>query len=372
MSGASFNPTRLSLARRRRGLTKVKLAKALDVDARTISAWEKGEFAPDAGREQGLCTALRFPLSFFYGDDLDEPPPDAASFRALSRMTAAQRDMALSSGAIALMLEGWLVARFDLPTPRVPDLSREASPEAAAEALRAEWGLGELLIKNLLHLLEANGVRVYSLAIDAVEVDAFSLWRDTTPFVFLNTQKSAEHARFDAAHELGHLVLHRHGSPQGREAEHQANQFASALLMPAASLKAQAPRMATIENLIKLKQVWGVSLAALIYRLHTVGVVTDWHYQSLFVEVSQRGYRKREPNSGQREVSKLLSKVFSALREDGIKRGDIAQELALSVEEIDELVFGLALTSVPGLERRASVSTPVSRPRPNLRLVSEN
>src|SRR3546814_6566541 len=52
---------------------------------------------------------------------------------------------------------------------------------------------------------------------DTKNVDAFSCWRNGQPFVFLNTFKSAERSRFDAAHELAHLVLHRHGGPQGRE-----------------------------------------------------------------------------------------------------------------------------------------------------------
>ena len=33
-------------------------------------------------------------------------------------------------------------------------------PETAAEAIRSEWGLGERSIPNLIHLLEAHGVRV--------------------------------------------------------------------------------------------------------------------------------------------------------------------------------------------------------------------
>jgi Zn-dependent peptidase ImmA (M78 family)/transcriptional regulator with XRE-family HTH domain len=368
MTTASFNPQRLSLARRRRGLTKLKLANAVGVDARSVSAWEKGEFVPEPEREAALSRILRFPVQFFYGDDLEEPLPDVASFRAMSKMTAAQRDTALGSGAIALMLNEWLEARFELPSPDVPDLSREASPEGAAVALRSDWCLGELPIKNMVHLLEAKGVRVFSLAIDAMEVDAFSMWRGSTPFVFLNTRKSAEHSRFDAAHELGHLVLHRHGSPQGREAEHQANQFASAFLMPRPSMCADAPRMATIPNLIKLKKVWGVSLAALIYRLHTVGVLTDWHYQSLFIDISQQGYRKLEPEPGQREISRLMQKVFASLRDDRIGRIDVARDLAISGEEIDELVFGLALTGVLGTGNDSrSASAP--KPRPHLRLV---
>jgi len=38
----------------------------------------------------------RIPADFFSGDDLEEPKADAASFRAMSKMTSRQRDMALS------------------------------------------------------------------------------------------------------------------------------------------------------------------------------------------------------------------------------------------------------------------------------------
>lgn len=346
----------------------MKLAALIGVEPRSISAYEKGEFSPDAERLAVISQVLGFPLKFFFGDLVDEPTPDAASFRALSKMTAAQRDTALGSGAIALMLNDWVEQRFQLPDHDLPDLSREASPEAAAQALRATWDLGELPVKNVIHLIEARGVRVFSLSIDAAEVDAFSMWRQSTPFVFLNTGKSAEHGRFDAAHELGHLVLHRHGSPQGREAEREANSFASAFLMPKASVLADAPHMATVDRLIYLKKQWGVSVAALTYRLHTVGALSDWHYQSLFVEISRRGYRKNEPSEGQRETSQVLQKVFAALREEGITKHEIADELSVSATELDQLVFGLTLTALKG----EGASDSIGRKRPNLHLVSSH
>lgn len=365
-AGQLFNPSRLTLARKRRGLTMTKLAAAIGVEPRSVSAYEKGEFGPEDDRLAALAMALSFPEAFFFGEALDEPTPDIASFRALSKMTAGQRDTALGAGAIALMLNEWIEARFELPTPELPDLSREDSPEAAAHALRQLWILGELPVKNVVHLLESKGVRVFSLSVDAIEVDAFSMWRQSTPFVFLNTKKSAEHSRFDAAHELGHLVLHRHGSPQGREAEQQANSFASALLMPRASVLANAPRMASIDHLVKLKKLWGVSVAALTYRLHTVGVLSDWHYQSLYIELSSRGYRKKEPDEGQRETSQMLHKVFMALRDESVSKGDIASDLCVAVEELDQLVFGLAITGLSG----GGVGGKAGRKAPQLRVVS--
>jgi hypothetical protein len=66
---------------------------------------------------------------------------------------------------------------------------------------------------------QTTSQHVFSLSVDAAEVEAFSMWKEGAPFIFLNTGKSAEHGRFDAAHELGHLVLHRHEAPSGREAD---------------------------------------------------------------------------------------------------------------------------------------------------------
>ena len=366
-SSAIFNPSRLTWARRRRGLTKTKLAASIGVELRSVSAYETGEFAPERDKLGLVSRALRFPEAFFFGDDLEEPALDTASFRSLSKMTARQRDRALGSGAIALLLNEWIESQFDLPQPDIPDLGRDAIPESAAEAVRRGWGLGELPVKNIVHLLEAKGVRVYSLSIDAVEVDAFSMWRQDRPFVFLNTTKSAEHGRFDAAHELGHLVLHRHAAPSGQEAEQDANAFASALLMPAASVRAHAPRFATIDQLLRLKKIWGVSVAAVTYRLHKLGLLTDWHYRKLYIEISARGYRRTEPDGAPREVSQVLQKVFTALRDKGITKHDAAAALHVHPEDIDDLVFGLALTGLDGL--RAPKAKGGGR-RPDLTVVS--
>jgi len=357
----------MSLARRRRGMSMTRLAELVGVKTRTVSAWEHAEYEPEDANVARLAEVLHFPKTFFFGSDLEEPRSDMASFRALTRMTAAQRDTALGAGAIAFLLNDWIEERFELPPANVPDLSRAGNPEAAADALRRIWGIGELPIKNAVHLLESRGVRVFSLSIDAAEVDAFSMWRTDTPFVFLNTKKSCEHSRFDAAHELGHLVLHRHGAPQGQKAEQEANAFASAFLMPRASVLANARRLASVPQLIELKKYWTVSVAALAYRLHAVGLVTDWHYRSLCIDIATRGYRKQEPNEAPREISQVLAKVFAALRAEGIGKEDIAHALHVPAREIDQLVFGLALTSLAGTDMPGKVTR-----RPALRIVERS
>lgn len=364
----TFRPSRLTLARRRRGLTKARLAEMLDLTVRSISAYENEEMVPSLETASALAKVLGFPETFFFGTEIDVPTPDSASFRAASSMTSAQRDAALGAGALAVEFSKWVDRRFTLPSPCVPDL-RGCEPEAAAESVRAQWGLGEKPIPNLVHLLESKGVRVFSLAEECLKVNAFSLWREDTPFIFLNTMKSAECSRFDAAHELGHLVLHGHGDPKGRDLEKDADAFASAFLMPRASVLAAAPRFPTLPLLIKLKKTWKVSVAALAYRLRSVDVLSEWHYRTLCIDIAQRGYRTSEPESIPRETSQLLGKVFAMLREDGKRKSDIARELLLYPEELDALVFGLVVTPLSGNgdPNRASGS-----PRGNLRLVSNS
>jgi len=270
-------------------------------------------------------------------------------------MTATNREAALASGALAMHLSDWLDQRFALPDSALPDL-REEDPETAAIALRTQWGLGERPVRNMVHLLESKGVRVFSMAEDTAEIDAYCTWRDTTPFIFLNTMKSAERSRFDAAHELGHLVLHRHSDPQGKEAEHEANRFASAFLMPRGSILAHAPILPNISTLIRLKQFWIVSLSALTYRLHSLNLLTDWHYRSLCIEISQRGYRSREPGSATPEMSLLLKKIFESLRDDGMTKADLAKDLNYNIDDLDAVVFGLILTSISGGSQQSNAA----------------
>lgn len=365
----SFNPARLDLARRRRSLTQSELAEQVGIDRRTLFGYDAGEFLPSERMVKRIAAVLDFPATFFFGEDLDEPSPDTASFRAMTKLKAPMRDSALAQGALALMLGRWIDQRFSLPSATLPDLSREPTPEAAAAALRNAWGWGEQPIKNVVHLLESKGVRIFSMDVEAREVDAFSLWQGETPLILLNQYKSAERARFDACHELAHLVLHRHGSPRSatRIYEREAHEFASAFLMPRGGVLASAPRFATMPGLVKLKRKWGVSVAALAHRLHQLGLVSDWQYRTLYVEMTKRGYRTTEPEPMERETSQVLSKVFAMLRAEGVGKEAAAQALDLSPRELDRMMFGLTIMGLRGGGKNEG--PPARAGSPKLRIV---
>lgn len=341
-----FNAQRLILARKRRKLTARALASAIGVSPITISRLENGANEPEDETVEALAREIGFPRAFFFAEDFDELPAGAASFRSLSSMTAKERDAALSAGVIAYLLHDWVAERFNLPACAVPQVDEGGSPEEAAHIVRSSWGLGQQPISNMVRLLESKGVRVFSLSEDTKSVDAFSCWRDEVPFAFLNTFKSAERSRFDAAHELGHLVMHRHGAPQdSKQAESEADRFASEFLMPSDDVLSRIRHVTDVSDLIRAKKRWGVSVAALNYRLHKLDVVRDWQNRSLNIEISRRGYRKDEPEGLERETSALWPQVFKTLWRERVTRDEIATQLHIPTSELDQILAHLGSRS---------------------------
>ena len=339
-----FSPSRLTLARQKRGLSKKELAGLLNLTPQSISNFESEivKEEPSTSTLLNIAKVLDFPVNFFSRKRVEPIDLESASFRALTKMPASQRDSSLATGLLAFELNEWIENKFTLPVHNLTDLRNE-TPESAAILLRQMWNLGERPISNMIHLLESKGIRVYFIAEDYKNVDAFSVWKNGTPFILLNNLKSAERSRFDAAHELGHLVLHKHGITQkNKEAEKEANNFASAFLMPEATIISQAPALPTLTNLIKLKKYWQVSLAALVYRLNRLNLITEWQYRTLNIEISKKGYNINEPDSITRETSQVLDKVFNNLSLEQISKADVALELGLSVKELQKLILGIA------------------------------
>lgn len=353
--------SRLELARKRRGLTKKDLAHSLDVTDRTVSNWYS-QLDIDMKHLEKISEVLKFPKEFFLETtDLSLPNTETVSFRALSKISSRKRDIALSQTVIAEIINQWLDSKFDLPMPVIPDLhelrnnstigsgtelDEEHSDlcltyaQTCAEVVRKAWGLGEKPISNMISLLESKGIRTFSLSDEAQKVDACCQWINDRPFIFLNIAKSSERCRFDAAHELGHLVMHRHGIIEGRQMEQEANAFASAFLMPKKSIRADPISTPNLKTIIAKKKYWKVSAAALTYRYRQLNLITDWNAISIYKQLSELG-RTIEPEPIAHERSLLLFKVMNLLKDEGLRPIDIADELKLSFEDFNGLTFGI-------------------------------
>lgn len=343
-----MNPARLELARKRRGLTMKDLAARCEVSTRTLSAWETGAAEPRPDARAQLAAVLELPPSFFTRDDPAELVAENVSFRALSAMTARERDQALAAGVMAFELDAWLTDRFTGPEVDVLDLP-DTTPEVAAEQVRAAWSLGDAPVSKVIPLLESRGIRVYSLVNGTRRLDAYATWHDHVPFTFLNTDKSAERGRFDLCHELGHVVMHKGvQTVRDRRYEHGADRFAGAFLMPASGVYARSGRRTSLDDVMTEKRYWGVPAMAYVYRIHELRLLSDWHYRSYCIELTKLGYRADEPDGQRPESSLSLAKMFGLLRRGRVTMRQIAADLDSTEKELSQLVFGLVLASVDG------------------------
>jgi Zn-dependent peptidase ImmA (M78 family) len=111
--------------------------------------------------------------------------------------------------------------------------------------------------------------------------------------------------------------------------------------MPKADLLAILPSVTHLGQLIQAKKRWKVSLAALVYRLHKLGVISDWKNRDYFIEIGRRGYRTCEPEGIERETSDVWKKVMTSLWKEGVTQWDLAQDLFIPENEVSGLLFGM-------------------------------
>jgi Zn-dependent peptidase ImmA (M78 family)/transcriptional regulator with XRE-family HTH domain len=315
-----FDPARLALARRLVGMRRARLARAVGVTASAVTQFEKGQSRPTVPVVASFAEVLDVPPEFFRaGNPLLGLPASGAHFRSLRSTTALERERALAFAELALAVFAAVEQHVDLPMPTLPDLDVPPDPTSedvrrlACEA-RNHLGLGRGPVPNVIRLLEAHGVVVVRLDRDDIRrVDAFSHHHGQRPLVLLNPAKADKsRSRFDAAHELGHLVMHHDIEAGSRLVENQAHAFAAEFLAPATEIEPDLPSVIDWPALQKLKRRWGISLKALVMRAHTLGRYNDATYQRAMRQLASLGLP--EPGSlGPPEVPVLLPRALDLL-----------------------------------------------------------
>lgn len=310
-----FVGARLKQARMARGYTARALAEEVELSPSIVSGYEQSKKVPSPDTIETFARFLDVPARIFY-----KPMPETGCvhdvfYRSVSAVTKGLRDT-LNQRATWIcevfdFLEGYFdFSEVNLPNRSSADVCRgRRLAEDAADTIRQFWKLGNDPIDNLAHLMEENGVTISKISFGSDKMDGFSFWhRDNFPMVVIASDKgSRSRTRFDLSHELGHLALgHKRAEDPDPEVvkaqETEANQFASAFLLPQDSISVdldealeESNRRGVLNCLWPLKLKWKVSFASLLYRAHELGKINDQQYQSGYVMLSQRGWRKVEP-----------------------------------------------------------------------------
>ncbi|HEX8433426.1 MAG TPA: XRE family transcriptional regulator [Longimicrobium sp.] len=339
-----FRPARLVLAREARGLQKRELADRVGLTPSAISQIERGKTRPTAETLLRLALTLGVRAEF-----LAAPPPaliaaEDCHFRRLRSATQTEQRRVRARGAMILEVVRHLEELAELPAESVTALAAHVEGrdevEALAERVRAEWGLGQGPISSMVALLERHGVLPVEIDGHSERLDAFSVWADRRPMVFLATEKgSASRRRFDAAHELGHLLMHVDVAAGDAALENQADAFASAFLLPRASFAAECPARLSWPELVELKRRWKVSLAAMVRRAYDLGIYSEATYRRGYMQLNKRGWRESEPAEPEMERPAVLRQVIRLLEEAGYPRARVAESVHLHTTDLERLLL---------------------------------
>jgi len=335
-----FRPVRLTLARELRALTKSDLAARIERTPSAITQFEGGHVRPDAHTLKSIALALGLPVEFFSADvSTALIPLDACHFRSLRSASQRQRRQLLAQAALLGDLVGLLEHEVEFPPERVSEASQVASVEdieTSATSVRRAWGLGLGPIPNLTKLLENKGVLVMRIERSIREVDAFSFWHRGRPCIFLIMEKqSSSRTRWDAGHELGHLVMHADAIPGSPEMERAANRFAGAFLLPREPFLSECPRRLNWPHFFELKARWGVSVAALVRRARDLGCLSEATYRRACIVLRQKG--PREKGEPPMENPRLIAEALKVVRTD-LPIESVASSLSLSAADLFDLL----------------------------------
>lgn len=357
--GRLLIPERLVEARLACRLNQTELANAVGVTRQAVSSYEQGAKRPDPTTMVAIAERLGQPINFFTRERPATFGPSSANFYRKVGADTKRRNSACATYADWLAQAAYafndlvnypevLLPSFE-PKERDTNRYTEDEIEEIAESVREFFGLGLGPISNVVRLLESKGVIVCRIVIPDEKIEAFSFWRGERPFVFLASEKeSAARSRLDAAHELGHLCLHRWiGSEEIedpkklKEIEREADRFAAAFLLPRKSFANEiySPRLMAF---VDLKRRWKVSIQAMVYRCKTLGIFDDQQVTNLYKQISAKKWRTHEPLDGldglPLEQPLLLSKVASMVLEAGRMKSDVLQSaLGLSPDWIESL-----------------------------------
>lgn len=347
---------RLREAREARGLTAISLSGLLGVTRAAISSYEVAGASPHPEVMERIAQVLNLPHSFFLRP-LPDPVSEPIFFRSMSTATKSARLGGLHKYVWLKEIVAYILRFVRLPVINFPKLEVPSEPrdldyqriEQLATGLRRFWGLGDGPISNVTLLLENNGTIVSRIELGADTLDAFSGWSpaDGRPYVFQGADKeSAVRSRYDTAHEVGHLILHRdidrtrlNDPIVFRLLEDQAHRFAGAFLLPSASF-ADDFYIPTLDMIRSLKPKWIVSIGMMIYRAQELGFVTPEQARRLWINYNRRGWKSREPLDDTIKIEKpcLLRRAFEVLVEKGrMPRQNIISELPFNRADVEKL-----------------------------------
>lgn len=295
---------RLHEARLIMGLSMDKLVSLTGgaITKQTISRYEKGIMHPKRDAMMALTRALNISEAYFKGTSLNI---DLPMLRTTSNGKLSDEKLQVIEAQLSFWAERYFVKEkkagvtsvFINPIKGMSVLNTEDAIQAA-NLLREKWHCGDGPIASIVRLLERKGIKVMSAKLPD-NVLGLSTWVDKKyPLIMLDFQQaktSVERLRLTACHELAHLLL-TFPEKTDLDVEKLCNKFASFFLFPKETFISEMGgdrlEFLTLEEMIDLKELYGVSVAAQVHEAWDLQMITREHYDWWYDECINKNHKE--------------------------------------------------------------------------------
>ena len=317
-----LNGDTLRMCRQFFGLSQAELGERIGLSRQYINQLEFGDKTPSDLTLRALAAALEVDPSYLSHEIKQEIREDHTHFRKLKTTPKWLINQVLAHGTLFDEFVDFIEEHLELPPVNFPniEISNSEEIEKAAEQCRIYWNLtADQPIKNLTRVVENAGSVVVTFEGVSAKLDALSMHHGRPIIVRSDTKTSPTRIRFDIAHELGHIVMHKGVVTGDHKTESQADRFAGAFLLPRRALFQEYKKSNRInwKSLVRIKQRWNISLQAIIRRAYELSLIDAAQYKWAMIHLSKSGQRKQEPfEPDYAESGELLRIAMKALKDN--------------------------------------------------------
>lgn len=282
------------------GISQKEIIDACELSKQGYINIEKGESVPSINTLTVIAKALGVKI-----DDLLREPLKLKSLRYRVMKVSDEKDkskMMQDEIKLANWLENYKFLENQLNDyrPYLFDSIVSSCPKVAAAEARKLLNLGDReAINDIISLLEFAGVKIYLYSSALKQSFGMSVSAaDGAYVVAVNTKDSIpiERQIFTAAHELGHLILHKNSYYAGEfiendNEEKEANAFASHFLMPDDLFNYKLEETQGkhwVDRIIHTKIFFKVSYKTVLYRLIESGKANQDIYMKFNIDFKKK------------------------------------------------------------------------------------
>mgnify|MGYP004514973659 FL=1 len=294
----SFIPIRLREARNMCGYSLDQFVKTanLRVTRQSIYNYERGVMQPKPEMVKVFADTLGVSEHYFYGNStkIDIPMLRTTGDDLLSEEELQHFEVMLSYWAERyLLMEKKVGIKSEFSNP-LADITVSTIDDVilAADRLREAWRCGSGPLPAVLRLMERKGIKILSTELPDGILGLSTFADESHPLIVVDMrpQKTTiERLRFTACHELAHILLH---FSDDCNVEKMCNKFANFFLFPKQTfieeMGAEHSNQLTLEEMIDLKELYGISIAAQVHAAWDLRMISREHYDWWYDEMIKK------------------------------------------------------------------------------------